>query len=240
MAVNPARGFVPTPRVALPANAAPDPDIVLIGAVVAGSPDALAELYDRHADALFSAALRLLVDAGAAGEVVQDTFLAAWDRAESFDASRGSLRAWLMTIARNRAIDEIRRRTRRGRSLPFSAFDLEQDDETTAEWLTTTAQPLGMGRPDTTPDQIVSTQESAAAVRAAIADLAPVEQQVIELAYGAELTQAEIAARLGWPIGTVKTRTRRALRRLRAALEGADRDVAAGFRGSGTGTPSAA
>ena len=79
-------------------------DAALVRAVAAGSHDALAALYDRHADAVFASASRLTSDRGMAEEVVQETFLALWDRAETFDPSVGSLAAWLHTIARNRTV----------------------------------------------------------------------------------------------------------------------------------------
>jgi RNA polymerase sigma-70 factor (ECF subfamily) len=201
-------------------GAAGDLDAELMRHIREGSMDALGTLYDRDAEAVHAAALRVLGDPAAAAEVVQDTFLAAWNRAELFDPSRGSLRAWLLTIARNRALDAVRRRERRGNSVPFSAFELRQDDLTAAEWLMATAAPVGNGQVDVGPDELLLTHEERASVRAALALLAPVERIVIQLAYREELSQAEIALRLGWPIGTVKTRTRRALRRLREALEG--------------------
>src|SRR5206468_10013419 len=87
-------------------SAEPDPTVVKM--VVAGSHAALAELYDRHAAAVFGASFRLLGQRLEAEEVVQETFLALWNRAEQFDPALGSLRAWLMTIARNRTIDRLR------------------------------------------------------------------------------------------------------------------------------------
>src|SRR3954466_14366966 len=82
-------------------------DSVLVAEVAAGNSDALAELYDRHADALYRAAQRRLCDRPLAEEVLQDTFLSLWNRAELFDETQGSLRAWLGTIARNRSIDRL-------------------------------------------------------------------------------------------------------------------------------------
>ena len=85
----------------------PGIDAGLVRELVAGSHDALATLYDRHADAVFASAYRLTSDRGLAEEVVQETFLALWNRAETFDPSVGSLAAWLHTIARNRTVDRL-------------------------------------------------------------------------------------------------------------------------------------
>src|SRR3989304_3468528 len=85
-----------------------EPDATVVRMVVAGAPAALAELYDRHAAAVFGASFRLLGQRLEAEEVVQETFLALWNRAEQFDPTLGFLRAWLMTIGRNRAVDRLR------------------------------------------------------------------------------------------------------------------------------------
>src|SRR6185312_7037549 len=96
-------------------------DAALVRAVAAGSHDALAALYDRHADAVFASASRLTSDRGMAEEVVQETFLALWDRAETFDPSVGSLPAWLHTIARNRTVDRLRAAGRRPNLVSLSS-----------------------------------------------------------------------------------------------------------------------
>ena len=90
-----------------------DDEAALVGEVAAGSQDALASLYDRHADAVFAAAIRLTSDRQVAEEVVQETFLALWNRAELFDPAAGSLAAWIHTIARNRTVDRLRAAGRR-------------------------------------------------------------------------------------------------------------------------------
>ena len=105
-------------------------DVALVRAVAGGSYDALANLYDRHADAIFAVARRLTSDRGVAEEVVQDTFLALWDRAESFDPLAGSLSAWLHTIARNRTVDRLRAAGRRPQ-LVGSSPGLESDESET-------------------------------------------------------------------------------------------------------------
>src|SRR5215213_3124363 len=96
-------------------------DAHLVRSVAAGSEDALAALYDRHADAIYAVASRLTADRQVAEEVVQETFLALWNRAELFDPATGSLAAWLYTIARNRTVDRLRAAGRRPTVVALSA-----------------------------------------------------------------------------------------------------------------------
>ena len=194
-------------------------DADLLERVAEGSAEALASLYDRHAGAVYSIAARTIGDATVASDVVQETFLALWDRAELFDPTRGSLRGWLLAIARNRAIDQVRHARRHDRAFTFSTLaTADNDDGSLAEWLTSTGAPVAMGAPDPGPEAAVVGLETRGSMAAAIASLDPLERSVITLAYGAHLSQVEIAAQLGWPLGTVKTRTRRALRHLRERL----------------------
>jgi RNA polymerase sigma-70 factor (ECF subfamily) len=206
-------------------RAIPDSDPIsdtnLIRQLVGGSQDALASLYDRHAQAVFAIALRVSRDHGIAAEVVQDTFLTLWNRAEMFDASRGTLPAWLTTIARNRATDRMRAASRHERAATFSSFiRKDADDPATVEWLTSSGDLIGSARPEPGPEMAMTDTETRESIKDALATLSPMERQVIELAYDAGLSQSEIAAKLGWPMGTVKTRTRRAFRHLRERLEG--------------------
>ncbi len=215
---------------------APDPgadgsDASLVHAMIEGSQQALARLYDRHGNAVFAAAMRASRDRWTAAEVVQETFLALWNRAERFDPSRGSMRAWLLTIARNRAVDHVRSAGRHEPAVTFSSFGGEEaDDASVAEWLTDSGTPVGVAGPEPGPEIALFNKETRASIAAALACLAPLERSVIVLGYAEELSQSEIAARLGWPIGTVKTRTRRALRHLRARLERPLVGVPAGAR----------
>jgi len=196
-------------------------DVVLSQQVAAGSETALAVLYERHSRAIFARALRLTQDRSAAEEVVQETFLALWNRAELFDPTIGSLAGWLHTIARNRSVDRVRAAARRAPAAPFSTL-LGDDagDAASLDWLMRSSDPVGAARAEPGPEVELLTSETRAAVRAAVATLRPSERQAILLAYRDGLSQSEIAARLGWPLGTVKTRTRRALQRLRDVLEG--------------------
>jgi RNA polymerase sigma-70 factor (ECF subfamily) len=206
----------------------PVSDEGLIREMIGGSEAALGSLYDRHVNVVFAAALRTSKDRGVAAEVVQETFLALWNQAERFDPVRGSLVSWLLTIARNRAIDRLRAAGRHDRAAAFSSFGhAEQDDRSTAEWLTSSGELIGSAEPEPTPELALTSSEDRASIGAAVAALDPMERAVIVLAYGSGLSQSEIAARLGWPIGTVKTRTRRALRRLRDRLEDSHGSVGA-------------
>jgi RNA polymerase sigma-70 factor (ECF subfamily) len=205
---------------ATPAGVRPVSDEGLVREMIGGSEAALGSLYDRHVNVVFAAALRTSKDRGVAAEVVQETFLALWNQAERFDAGRGSLVSWLVTIARNRAIDRLRAAGRHDRAAAFSSFGhADQDDLSTAEWLTSSGELIGSAGPEPTPEVALTSHEDRSSIEAAVAALDPTERAVIMLAYGSGLSQSEIAARLGWPIGTVKTRTRRALRRLRDRLE---------------------
>jgi RNA polymerase sigma-70 factor (ECF subfamily) len=197
----------------------PGTDEDLVRLVAEGSAEALASIYDRHAGDVYALAARTTGDGMVAGDVVQETFLALWDRAELFDPARGSLRGWLLAIARNRAIDHLRYASRHDRAVAFSALGTaDQDDGSLAEWLTGSGVLVSAGAPDPGPETMVVDLETRAFVADAIASLAPVERSVILLAYSAHLSQVEIADHLGWPLGTVKTRTRRALRHLRDRL----------------------
>jgi RNA polymerase sigma-70 factor, ECF subfamily len=195
----------------------PPADGALVAAVAAGSEEALAELYDRHAAAIHATALRLIGDRQAAEDVVQEVFLTLWNRAERFDPAAGSLAAWLGTMARNRAIDRLRAA---GRRPQLVALGRDGDEGAADEALERAAE---AGR-DTErfdagdPASVLEAAETRSAISAALATMPGPEREVILLAYRDELTQREIAARLGWPLGTVKTRTRRALARLRGVL----------------------
>jgi RNA polymerase sigma-70 factor (ECF subfamily) len=197
----------------------PASDTSLVRQVVAGSEDALARLYDRHGEAVYAAAHRTSRDGWIAAEVVQETFLAVWNRAELFDPARGTLRSWLLTIARNRAVDHLRSAGRHDRAATFASFGRDDvDDQSMAEWLTASGDLIGAAGPELAPEDALAGKERRASIDEAIAALAPAERSVILLAYDSGLSQAEIAVRLGWPLGTVKTRTRRALARLREML----------------------
>ena len=194
-------------------------DALLVRDVVGGSQSALAELYDRHATMVYRVAIAVDRDPGAAEEIVQETFLTLWNKAERFDQSRGSLAGWLASIARNRSIDRLRA-AGRSRITSFSALTAGlEEEESAVEWLVASGDLVAAGLPDAAPERALEEWESSAYLASTINGLTPVERQAILLAYRDGLTQPEIAERLGWPLGTVKTRSRRALRRLREAID---------------------
>lgn len=175
----------------------------LIERVASRDPQAFAELYDRHTRAVFSLALRVLGDQGDAEDVVQDVFEQAWRQAERFDPARGQPIAWLLNITRSRAIDRLRRR-RLDVPAPDGALSTLVAD--------------GPG-----PDALASASVDARALRSALASLPWTQRLPIELAYFEGLSQTEIAQRLEEPVGTIKTRVRLGLLKLRDVLLGSRR-----------------
>jgi RNA polymerase sigma-70 factor (ECF subfamily) len=162
----------------------------LIRRLATGDHKALGEFYDLHAGLVNGLALRILRDRAEAEDVVQEVFVQVWRQAARFDPDRGSPEAWLCTITRTRALDRLRRRASRREE---------------AEGAT----PAGAQAPRT---------EAALAVRKALEGLSPEQRRALELAYYEGLTQSEIAARLAEPLGTIKTRIRTAMIRLREVL----------------------
>ena len=194
-------------------------DAALVRDVANGSEAALASLYDRHASLVFGAALRLTPDRGRAEDVVLETFLALWNHAERFDPERGSLTAWLTVVAKHAAIDRHRRNVRADATLSMATLVDDRPDEADAlESVLRASRLVAAGAAVATPLEAVEADETRAELAAAIGTLPADEQAAVLLAYRDGLSQSEIAVRLGWPLGTVKTRTRRALGRLRSTL----------------------
>ncbi|MFL5645829.1 MAG: RNA polymerase sigma factor [Chloroflexota bacterium] len=197
----------------------PIDDAAVVREMAAGSEAALETLYDRHATAIFAAVYRMTSDRGTAEEVVQETFLTLWNRAETFDPVTGSLAAWLHAIARNRAIDRLRASGRRPSLVGVGALSAPDEDPMQAlERLAVRGSVVAGSTPAEDPETAMTAAGTRDALRHAMADMPDDERRVILLAYQENLSQTEIAERLGWPLGTVKTRTRRALHRLRSAL----------------------
>ena len=197
----------------------PIEDARLVAEVVAGSEDAFAALYDRHAGAVYAAASRLTSDRQLAEDIVQETFLALWNRAEQFEPSLGSLAAWLLTIARNRTVDRLRAAGRRPTIVPIGATRVgDETDAAALERVARSGEVVGSATMGRGPEAELAGAELRATLREALAGMPGHEREVLLLAYRDELTQSEIATRLGWPLGTVKTRTRRALLKLRGVL----------------------
>ena len=182
-------------------RAAEDADLVT--AIARGEVEALERLYDRYGPLVFSVSLRVLHDHHLAEDVVQEVFHRLWRQPTSFDPARGRFVSWMMSVTRNRALDELRRRNRRFRSE-------ERDEDPDREI-------AGSDRFDD-PEVGAILAEMRTVVRAAMTRLPAAQREVIELAYFGGLTQQEIAERTGDPLGTVKTRVRLGMRRLRVTL----------------------
>jgi RNA polymerase sigma-70 factor (ECF subfamily) len=181
----------------------------LIKAVAEADADALAVLYDRHGAAVFALSLRMLRDSDDAEELLEDVFWQVWRRADQFDPTRGSALAYLLTLTRSRAIDRLRARARRGRlrsALP---------DPLLGESL------LGSSTLSVSPLQEALAFERRERVRRALAALPPAQREVVELSFLEGLSHPEISTRLGEPLGTIKTRIRSGLLRMRDSLRDA-------------------
>lgn len=172
-----------------------------LGRVVQGDADALGALYDRYGRVVFGVLCQMLGSPEAAEEVAQDAFHAVWRRARTYRAERGSVRAWLLAIARNAAIDW--RRTRGKRQARDAAID----------------EAVALVEEVAVEDRVITTLR-AERVRAAVAMLPPEQREVLSLAFWSGLSQTEIAARTSVPLGTVKSRVRLGMAKLRERLVG--------------------
>ena len=199
-------------------DAATPSDSDLIAGVVARDEQAFAALYDRHVSVVHGSVVRFLGDHSAAEEIVQETYLALWQRAPQYERAAGSVLGWVLGIARNKSIDRLRAAGRRPRvvaSWTHGSEDSADDEE----------RYLASGRvvgatPAADPEEVAARGWVGSVVRSALAAMPDADRRVLELAYDDGLSQSEIATHLGWPLGTVKSRTRRALAALRAALDG--------------------
>jgi RNA polymerase sigma-70 factor (ECF subfamily) len=170
----------------------PADDMRVVARVRAGDQQALSELYDRYSKLVYSVALRILQDTGAAEDLLQDVFLQLWRKPDAFDSSRGSLAAWLAVIARHRAIDRLRQRR--------PETDIE-------DCVIASATDLG----NETERSLVIEK-----VRVAMNEMSPDQRTAMEMAFFQGLTHTEIAEKTGEPLGTIKTRIRSGLQMLRA------------------------
>ena len=177
------------------------PDEELVTLLTLGEKEALAELYSRHVRAVYSLVLHLLQDTGKAEEVTQEVFLNLWKKAATFRPERGKFLTWLLTTAHHRTIDELRR-TRRQRN----AFDeIAQNSKSEVNMVES-------------PLERAERLEEAGTVHKALEILPPEQLQVVVLAYYKGYSQSEIAQILNHPLGTVKTRMRLAMQKMRASL----------------------
>ncbi len=179
----------------------PESDSVLIEKMMAGDEDALSLIYDRYSAMLFGVLIRILHDSQIAEEVLQDLFLQLWRKAGQFDATRGSLPVWLLVMGRNRAISRLRRRT--DRAVTEDEVEVYANTFLSSENL----------------ENEVSRRDLMEKVREAVLQLPAEQRRTVELAYFEGLTQTEIAAKTGSPLGTVKTRVRAALQTLKQILD---------------------
>jgi RNA polymerase sigma-70 factor (ECF subfamily) len=171
------------------------PDLATVTAMKSGDQSAVAELYDRYSSLVYAVALRILGDTGAAEDVLQEVFLQLWRNPGAFDSARGSLGGWLAVIARNRAIDMLRRRK--------PVTDIEDVVLSVA------------------PDLVAEADRSRAAekVRGVLGAMPALQRGALEMAYFEGLSHSEIATKTGEPLGTIKTRIRAGLIALRKAFQ---------------------
>jgi RNA polymerase sigma-70 factor (ECF subfamily) len=191
--------------IATPLHAGERPDSDLIARAAGADERALAELYDRYGQMLYAVAYRIVGQRADAEEVVIDAFAQAWREATRFETSRGSVAGWLTTIARSRALDLVRSRARRERITASAAA--ERPDASPA---------MGGWRAD--PSSGIDLAEQRKQVQLALESLSPPQRRAIELAYFEGLSQSEIAALLQEPLGTIKTRVRLGMQKLRESL----------------------
>ena len=171
------------------------PDSNLISSIRTGDQNAMAALYDRYSSIVYSVALRVLADTGAAEDTLQDVFMQLWRNPGAFDSSRGSLGAWLAVIARNRAIDALRKR-RPENNIEDVVISVETDLASEAD-----------------------RSRSAEKVRSLLGGMPAAQRTPLEMAYFEGLTHSEIASKTGEPLGTIKTRIRAGLAALRKAFQ---------------------
>jgi RNA polymerase sigma-70 factor (ECF subfamily) len=171
----------------------------LLARMVEGDESSLTALYDRLSSLAYGVALRIVKNPDAAQDAVQEAFLRVWRRADRFDPGRGRARPWFLRLVRNVAIDQQRARGVRDRAETEKILDVSENV------------------PGERPDDVASRSERAGRIRAALEQLLPVDQRrAIEIAYFEGLSHSEIAEREGMPLGTVKTRIRDGVQRLRA------------------------
>ena len=198
------RGRMTLPAVVqLPSDDREAVDARLMQGVARGDQQAFAEIYKRFSPPLYATALRIVRDAAEAQDIVHDAFVAIWEKAASFDTTRGTAFSWVVTLVRNRAIDRVRMRRRRAGLLADSVLsDLGYDE----------------AAPGAAADHSTLQGDDARNVRSAVAELPPEQQRALELAFFSGMTQEQIAKKLQAPLGTVKARIRRGLIKLRDLL----------------------
>jgi RNA polymerase sigma-70 factor, ECF subfamily len=187
-------------KIPLMSRAAPTPDAELVARFLWQDEAALSEIYDRYSSMLFGLAMRVTNSRERAEEIVQDTFLKLWRNPKLFDPSRAALSTFLMTLVRNAAIDTLRR----------ERFTIPLEDEE--------GQPLPIASDHTTPLEQAELAQDAKKIQTALAQLSPPHRQTVEMAYFQGASREEISAAMNVPVGTVKSRLKYALDKLRNVL----------------------
>ncbi len=167
-----------------------------------GDKNALEALYSRYSRPVYSLTMRVLRDPSAAEEVTQDTFLNVWRRAGSYKPDRGKVTTWLFSIAHNRTIDELRKRRREYNRVQYDVDLTNRPTESRSD----------------DPTEYVTVQYEGVRLKSALMTLRPEQRDVVVLAYFGGLTHSEISRKLDQPLGTVKTRMRLAMKKLREVL----------------------
>ena len=185
-----------------PATGQPDADGTLVARIVAGDDRALGLVYDRYGSLMYGLARRVTSSTAAAEEITQEVFVQLWEHADRFDATKGSLRAFLGAITHRRSVDWVRSEARRREREARTSQDAATGTVATVVDITTE----------------LGAQDTAARVRAAVETLPLEQREAVVLAYFGGLTFREVAARLGLPEGTAKSRLRLALGKLSAVL----------------------
>jgi RNA polymerase sigma-70 factor (ECF subfamily) len=178
------------------------PELRLVERLRAREGEALSQLYDQYGPIVFAIARRIVKSGGDAEEVTQEVFLYAWERAHLFDPARGTLLSWLGTLARSRGIDRLRHRKSQERRKDALSREVATELPTR----------------ESDPRRELDLIEARDRVRDALEQLPPEQREPIEIAYFEGLTQTEIADRLQKPLGTIKTRMRQGMLRLREAM----------------------
>lgn len=185
-------------------------DVELLGQIALKNRDALEAFYEKYSGPVYSLAMQMLRDQGAAQEVTQDTFFKVWQKGSTYRPDRGKATAWLFSIAHHRVIDEVRRRKRHQEAR--SGRDVETVDHPSDE--------------STDPTKYATLQMERGRLKDALSYLRPEQREVVVLAYYGGLTHSEIATKLEQPLGTVKTRMRLGLKKLREVLGTQDQEWA--------------
>ncbi len=177
-------------------------DPALMNMIAQQHPDALSELYDRYSNLVFSVALRVVNERNAAEEITVDVFTRVWERASLYQEDRASVGTWLATLARHKGIDLLRRM----HTHPEQSFSAAEEEEPSI--------PMR----ESGPEELAEIGLQRIRIRRAMASLPPEQRIVLEMAYYQGLTHREIGEKLGEPLGTIKTRLRLAMQKLRHSL----------------------